>query len=155
MEEKKRLDLFPAKYNNHIDLAKSELIHFSNYNRPDTIVYIDRLPVRQDERSGFVYFFKYKQKKDESNWKLASVGIVPADPGKFEFEISRETPFAGYKYNFNETSDVNIDEDTPIKDQLKKTLKKMQYSKRNSAAQFYRDEEKGGYGIFRASDFGD
>ena len=105
--------------------------------------------------AGLFISLNTNKKKDESNWKLASVGIVPADPGKFEFEISRETPFAAYKYNFNETSDVNLDEDTPIKDQLKKALKKMQYSKRNSAAQFYRDEEKGGYGIFRASDFGD
>lgn len=154
LKEKNMLNRFPEKYNNHIDLAKSELMYVTNYSKPDTIVYLDRLPVQEGERKGFVYFFKYKQKKDDNNWKLASVGMVPEDPKKFMFE-KKETPFNVNRYDFTEAKETKLDDEIPVKEQLKKALKRMQYSKRNSAAEFYRDEEKEGYGIFRGLDFGD
>jgi hypothetical protein len=154
LKEKKMLNLFPDKYNNHISLAKSELLSMNSYNKPDTIVYVDRLPVQQKDRSGFVYFFKYKQKKEDNSWKLASVGIVPSDPKKFDFD-KKETYYEAQQFDFTDTKDVKLDEETPIKDQMKKALKKMQYSKRNSAAEFYRDEEKEGLNMFRMMDFGD
>ena len=125
-----------------------------SYNKPDTMVYVDRLPVQHKDRSGFVYFFKYKQKKDDNFWKLASVGIVPADAKKFEFD-EQLNYYEEKQFDFTETKDIKLDEETPIKDQLKKALKKMQYSKRNSAAEFYSDEEKDGLNMFRMIDFGD
>jgi hypothetical protein len=146
LKQSNLVSLFPASYNNHVELAKSRIMKMtSSYNRPDTLVFVERLPVQQKERSGFVYFFKYKQKKDDNNWKLATVGIVPADPKTFEFE-KKGTYFEELQYDFTELNAAKIEEEEPIKEQIKKTLKKMLYSKRNSASEFYRyDDSNGGY----------
>jgi hypothetical protein len=155
LQEKNLLKSFPAKYNNHVDLAKSELLSYSGYNKPDTFVYVDRLPVRHKDRSGYVYFFKYKQKKDDNNWKLASVGIIPNDPKQYSFE-KKEKYYEEQQYDFTGMKDVKLDSETPLKDQLKKSLKRMQYAKRNSAAEFYSDEEKGPeFGFMKGLNFGD
>ena len=39
-------------------------------------------------KKGYIYFFNYKMKKDDLNWKLAVVGLVPENPREFEFEDS-------------------------------------------------------------------
>ena len=141
LKDDKKLHLFPTAYMKQVDLAKSKLIRMSNsYEKPDSIVFIDKLPVQHNDRKGFVYFFKYKKKKDDSSWNLASVGIIPADPKKFEFE--EKEYFEEIKYNFTDVSLSKIEEDEPLMDQLKKALKKLQYSKRNSAAEFYTDESR-------------
>jgi hypothetical protein len=143
LQENNRLNLFPALYNNHIQLAKSKLMQMGgSYNRPDTVVFLERLPVKYKDRSGFVYFFKYKVKKDDNSWKIASAGIIPSDPKKFDFGVNlkyREE----MQYDFTEITGTKIEDDEPIKTQLQKALRKMQYSKRNSAAEFYQVERNG------------
>jgi len=37
-------------------------------------VYLARLKAEYKNKKGFVYFYKYKTKKDDMAWKLASVG---------------------------------------------------------------------------------
>ena len=137
-------NLFPVAFNNQLALAKSKLIAISSdYSKPDSLVYLDKVPVQFRERSGFVFFFKYKNKRDDNTWKIASVGIIPADAKKFEFDESPKQKFwQRRQYEFTELSNAAIDNETPLQDQLKKALKKMLYSKRNSAAQFYKDENK-------------
>jgi len=140
LKENKLVNLFPVAYNNQVQLAKSKMLkQQSGYNKPDSIVYIDKLPVQYKDRSGYVFFFKYKPKKDDINWKLASVGIIPSDPKQFEFEKENDY-FKEMEYDFTEMTGTKIDTEIPIKDQLQKALKKILYSKRNSAAEFYRDE---------------
>ena len=139
--EKKQLKLFPEKYNTHVALAKSRLLAKNSYDKPDTVVYIDRIAVQQKDRKGFIYFFKYKEKKDDNNWKLASVGLVPSDPKQFTFEKKKKY-YEEMNYDFTEMGDTKIDEETPLADQLKKAVKKLQYSKRNSAAEFYENEDR-------------
>jgi hypothetical protein len=143
LKEQKLLNLFPVAYNNHIDLAKSKLLSMKSYNKPDTIVFVERIAVQQKDRSGFVYFFKYKQKKDDNNWKLASVGLVPTDPKQFSFDKKLKY-YEEQQYDFTELKETKIDNDTPLKEQIRKALKKMQYSKRNSAAEFYQEGEEYG-----------
>ncbi len=154
LKEKKMLKLFPDKFNNHIDLAKSKLFSRNTYNKPDTLVYIDRIAVQHKDRSGYVYFFKYKQKKEDNNWKLATVGLIPTDPKQFSFEKKLKY-YEEMQYDFTEMNDTKIEEDTPLASQLKKALKKMQYAKRNSAAEFYVNENKDPYGFMRGLNFGD
>ena len=138
-----KLNLFPTAYTSQVDLAKSKLLSMSStYEKPDSILFIDKLPIQQGERKGYVYFFKYKKKKDDSSWNLSSVGIVPSDPKKFEFE--EKDYFEEMKHNFSDVSISKIEEDEPLMDQLKKALKKLQYAKRNSAAEFYTDESRSG-----------
>jgi uncharacterized protein YbaP (TraB family) len=143
LKEMKLGNLFPRGYNNPVQLAKSNLYYITtDYTRPDSLVYLDRLPVQIKDRKGFVYFYKYKNKRDDNSWKLASVGIIPEDANKFEFDENPRNYWQKRQYNFTEYSSTRIDTDTPVKDQLKKALKKMSYSRHNSAAQFYANQDK-------------
>lgn len=161
LKEKKLLDKFPEKYRNHSDLGKSSLLASKYYGKPDTLIYIDRLSTTYKEKSGYFYFYKYKEKKDDIVWKLAVVGLVPDDPKEIEFEdingwknmsntFSRlDYTIATNRYDFTEFTDTKIDEEKPIAVQLRKQQKKMLYSKRKSAARFYEDsEDYGGYGQY-------
>ena len=143
LQELKLSHRIPAACFNQVALAKSKLFNVSSsYSKPDSLVYLDKLPVQLKERSGFVFFFKYKNKKDDNVWKIATVGIVPNDPKKLEFEAIPGNYWQKRQYNFTEFTNTKIDAEIPVKDQLKKTLKKMLYSRRNSAAQFYKDEDR-------------
>jgi uncharacterized protein YbaP (TraB family) len=167
LKELKKLDRFPSKYNNHLDLSKSKLLKEKAYDKPDSILYIDRLPAEIKGRKGYVYFFKYKNKKDDINWKLATVGLVPQDPKAFEFDNVVKVAYSDYysQYNarssdyylldFTNFTDTKVREDEVIPLQLSKMLKKMIYSKRKSAKEFYEREGRGGYDAPVAVDFGD
>jgi hypothetical protein len=140
-------DKFPAKYNNHLDLGRSKLMKEKTYDKPDSLVFIDRLPAEFKGKKGFIYFYKYKTKKDDLEWKLATVGLVPRDPATFEFENTDKPvinelypPFRLgdlYKYDFTDFTETKIKEDEAIPDQLNKELKKILYSRRKSAKEFY------------------
>jgi uncharacterized protein YbaP (TraB family) len=152
LKRMKRLDKFPALYNNHLDLGRSRLLDKKSYGGPDSIVYVDRLKAEYKDKKGFFYFYKYKAKKDDLTWKLAVVGLVPEDPKQFEYEDSLKSgfsainyslfPFGNYnRYDFTDFTDTKIEQDDPIQKQLNKALKKLLYSRRNSAKKFYEDNE--------------
>ncbi len=145
-----RLELFPARYNNHLDLGRSSLMKEA-YERPDTLVYIDRLTASYKGKTGYIYFYKYKNKTEDLSWKLATVGLVPMDPKSFEFDDNLRSTPGGFnysnffnseyiRYDFTSLSDTKLSEDEPVSKQLNKALKKMLYSLRKSAAQFYQEE---------------
>jgi uncharacterized protein YbaP (TraB family) len=151
LKDLKRLDKFPALYNNHLDLGKSSLMDTKSYGKPDSVVYVDRIRTEYKGRKGFIYFYKYKAKKDDLTWKLAAAGLLPEDPKKFEFDDSTklrmpdiDLPFSSYKrytiYSFTNFTETKLREDEPLADQLNRMLKKMIYSRRNSAKNFYEEE---------------
>jgi uncharacterized protein YbaP (TraB family) len=147
LKELHKQDKFPAKYNNHLDLGRSKLMKEKTYDKPDSLVFIDRLPAEFKGKKGFIYFYKYKTKKDDLEWKLATVGLVPPDPASFEFENPDKPAISEfyppfrlgnlYKYDFTDFTDTKIKEDESIPDQLNKELKKILYSRRKSAKEFY------------------
>jgi hypothetical protein len=168
LKRMKKLDKFPAKFNNHLDLGRSSLLASKSYGKPDTLAYVDRLPMEYKKMKGFIYFFKYKSKKDDANWKLATVGLVPTDPKQFEYEIQdypanvREfvammsADSRSYsRYDFTDFTDTKIDVDEPLIDQLKKELKKKLYSRRNSAREFYGEGDSDRYDMTEAINFRD
>ncbi|MEQ1678092.1 MAG: hypothetical protein ABL876_15395, partial [Chitinophagaceae bacterium] len=154
LKGKKQLDKFPVQYNTHIDLGKSALLNSKSYGKPDTIVFAERLPTAYKGKTGFIYFFRYKEKKDDLNWKLATVGLVPENPKEFEYEDSTSqvlskrfySPLLNMprynKFDFTSLTDTKIKEGDSLQDLLKKELKKMLYSRRKSAKQFYEDEKE-------------
>ena len=88
------------------------------------------------------------------NWKLATVGLVPENPQEFEFEAAEgrkpllSASFASFnsnKYDFTSFTDTKIKADEPLNAQLKLELKKMLYSRRNSAKQFYGKDNEDDY----------
>lgn len=154
LKSRKKLNKFPSVYNNHLDLGKSSLLESKTYGKPDSIVYVDRLKTSYKGKAGFIYFYKYKEKKDDLTWKLATVGLVPENPTQFEFQDSTKSKLmmnferiSSSKYNmydFTEFTNTKISDEEDIDGQLKKELKKMLYSRRKSAKQFYendRDDE--------------
>ena len=135
--------MFPAQYNNHLDLAKGKLFNSSEYNKPDTIAFLKALPLHWAGKDGLVYFFKYKRKKDDA-WKIVSVGLVQNDPSKFDFEQERRRAYH-HELDFTEFSDGKLLEEEPLDPQLQKRIKKMIYARRESAKEFYKDEDDEGF----------
>lgn len=150
LKEKGKSDKFPSLYNNHLDLGKSSLLDKKLYDKPDSIMYVDRLKTTYKGNNGFIYFFKYKTKKDDLNWKLALVGLLPENPRQFEFDdtiqknltllnAERIAPASYNRYDFTAFTETKINDADPIISQLKTALKKMLYSRRKSAKEFYGD----------------
>ncbi len=155
LKEMKRMNKFPALYNNHLDLGKSSLMDTKSYSKPDSVIYVDRLRTEYKGKKGFIYFYKYKAKKDDLTWKLATVGLVPEDPRQFEYEDSTMLTLRGFdspllssysynQYSFTNFTETKLKEDEGVSDQLRKMLKKMIYSRRKSAKNFYEEDNDRG-----------
>ncbi|HET9430640.1 MAG TPA: hypothetical protein VFO70_05655, partial [Chitinophagaceae bacterium] len=119
---------FPVKYNNHLDLGKSMLLTSKEYGKPDTLVYIDKMRADLKNKKGFIYFYKYKSKKEDMTWKLATVGLVPEDPKQFEFAEGKEKASENQLFmdlaqarrlNYTNLSDTKINDDEPLAEQLR------------------------------------
>lgn len=134
-----QLTLFPAKYLNQPDLARSELKNNRTYSSPDSFVYVDKLPLQFKGRTGVVHFFKYKQKKDDVEWKLATVGLLPANNKLYRTRLDKNE--SETDYDFTQMSDVKLSEEEPLNLQLQKALKRQVYARQKSAARFYQDED--------------
>jgi len=159
LKEMKKLDKFPAMYNNHLDLGKSALLGEKSYDKPDSLVYADRISTTYKSKKGYIYFFNYKMKKDDLNWKLAVVGLVPENPREFEFKDSLQqitSYFEGrkiqrwaraYQYDFTRFTDEKASTGEAMKVQMQKELKKMIYERRESAMRFYNNNYNRDYGM--------
>jgi uncharacterized protein YbaP (TraB family) len=156
MRTLKMVDKFPAEYKNQQDLSKSKLFSSSYSGKPDSLVFIDSLPASLKNRKGFVFFYKYKTKKDDLSWKLATAGLMSKDNNPFNYDDDEDyednDDDIGYtstmswnfsrndnKIVFTEFTDEKIKEDVPLKEQMEKQLKKILYSKRKSAKVFYNE----------------
>jgi uncharacterized protein YbaP (TraB family) len=148
MKEYKMLDRFPKAYKNEKDIAKSKL-YSSATDKPDSLLFINSLPVELNDSKGVMFFYKYKSKKDDLFWKLATVSLLSEDGNIFKYEKrskKAETFYLSSLYSNDdndgkaEFTDEKIKEEISIKEQMEKQMKKLIYSKRKSAAMFYDDE---------------
>jgi hypothetical protein len=156
MRKAKMIDKFPAAYNNRLDLARSKLFTSSYSSKPDSLVFIDSLPATLKNKKGLVFFYKYKTKKDDSYWKLATVGLLSQTGEQLSYDYDDDENDRYYgdsevtypplsdpgssnsgKIVITEFTDEKIKEDTPLREQMDKQLKKIIYSKRKSARSFY------------------
>ena len=143
LEEVGLLKYFPASYNNKLDLAKSKLMASKSYDKPDSLVYMNKLPAEFRSKQGYIYFFKYKDKKDDLAWKLASVGLIAKDGKQFDFTGSsiRSEPGVDENgteiYDFTSFTDSKIKDDEPVGEQLNNALRRLLGSRRKSAKEFY------------------
>ena len=153
MRTLKMLDKFPPGYKNQQDFAKSKLFSSSYSGKPDSLVFIDSLPATVSNKKGFVFFYKYKTKKDDPYWKLATVGLMSPDHSALNVDDDDEedddlqytiTPGWNVSSNrdkivFTEFTDAKIKDETPIREQMEEQLKRILYSKRKSAKMFYNE----------------
>ena len=147
----KMTDRFPVAYKDQRNLAKSKLFSSSLYSRPDSLIFIDSLSASIKNKKGLVYFYRYKNKKDDLFWKLATVGLLSPDNNQFNDDESDEDdeetsgmpgwniPRNRNRIEFTEFTDVKIKEDVSLKEQMEKQLKKIIFSKRKSARMFYNE----------------
>ena len=89
-----------------------------------------------------MYFFRFKDKKDDPAWKLAYVGLISKDPKKFEVSAQASSSNSrfddnGDDYNFTLFTDIKLSEDKSAVQQMNTALKKLIYSHRKSAKEFY------------------
>lgn len=145
LSDMNKLAKFPAKADQQLLLAHSKLLMEGRYGKPDSLLFIDKLKAEVKGREGWIYFFRFKNRKDDAGWKIATAGLVPLDSTKFEWKddnaIDPSAEDEGYannsRYNFTSFSNIRLKEDEPILSQLQKALKRMLYSKRKSAREFY------------------
>lgn len=139
---------FPEAYRTHTTLAKSWLLQKKQYGKPDSLLYISRLPASFRSRNGYLYFFKYKVKKDDITWKLAVAGLVPEDPGQFLYAESSSADGQdddGYAYNpwsFTAFTETKLTGGSNSEAELRKLLKRLLYARRKSARNFYEGEQE-------------
>jgi uncharacterized protein YbaP (TraB family) len=159
MRTAKMIDKFPAAYRNQLDLSRSKLFTSSYSNKPDSLIFIDSLPASLKNKKGYVFFYKYKSKKDDTYWKLATVGLLSHTGEQLNYDDDNgedndsdtdvamdypslvsdwSSPKTG-KIVITEFTDEKIREDTPLREQMEKQLKKIIYSKRKSARVFYNE----------------
>jgi hypothetical protein len=149
LKERGILAKFPSAYNDHVSLGRSALLDRKSYDKPDTLEYVDRRKVNYEGKSGYFYFYRYKTKKDDLAWKLAVAGMTPEDPKMFEFDdeatYSYFNDYSGSSlYDFTTFTNTKLDEEAAIGPQLDKLVKKLLYSRRKSAKEFYPEDEGGG-----------
>lgn len=133
----KNASVFPAASFNKVKLARSRLIMENSSELPDSIAYLDKLPMKVSGRETEVYFFRYRAKKDDLGWKLAIVGPMIADSLQFEeYMVEKETDDWA---DFTELTSAKLknESEEQLTAQLKKQLRKLEYSLRKSAEYFY------------------
>ena len=129
LEKMKKTDRFPRQFKNQPAITKSLLTKtLTNYDKIDTIIYLDKLPVLYEHKKGYVYFYKYKRMRDDVAWQLASVGLQPEKADAIDVQ---NDDFTSAEEN------RKLETDKPIKEQLQKMLKEMLYARRSSASVFY------------------
>jgi hypothetical protein len=103
-----------------------------NQDKMDSIVFIKKQLIETDKGKGYVYFFKYREKKDDK-WRIAISGMQPAD-----------SVGLSYKNLYTKFTDEKIKEDEPLDDQLNFQLKKIIFANREGSESFF-VESKGDY----------
>jgi hypothetical protein len=141
LQKLQQLTLYPSSYQNQLALARSQVFSSQSYSKPDTIAFVQKVPLEYKERAGYVYVFKYKNNKADNNWKLVTVGLLPKDETQFSFNDEEELDDER-KYDFTDLTATKLTTDTSEKEQVEKMIKKLLYSKRKSAAEFYNDNSK-------------
>jgi hypothetical protein len=129
LQELKMLDKFPAAYKNQLDMARS-MLRTGNYyssSKPDSVVYLDKLPVTYKGKTGWVYFFKYKKMRDDNYWQIASVGMQPQKLDSIDIDND----------DFTEGENRRLENNQPVSEQLQKMLKELLNAKRSGASEFY------------------
>jgi len=133
LEKAKRLDKFPSKYKDQLEMARSFLLADKNYKKVDSIVFIKKQPTAYLDKKGVVYFFKYRVNKDD-DWKIGISGLQPED----EKSIYTDDKLTSM-------TDKKIKKDEPLDEQLQNQLKKILFSFHASARNFYGNSNYSGY----------
>jgi uncharacterized protein YbaP (TraB family) len=123
----KMKEKFPKEFRTLEHIARSEAFRFQN-GKPDSIVYLDKIPVTDKEGTGHVYFFKFRKQKHDNFWNIAMAGQLP----------DHLDSLGVWDYKFTGNSTRKLENDKPLRKQLETLLHEMLVMKRNGGENFYR-----------------
>lgn len=129
LEKAGRLDRFPVKYKTQLALARSFMVMRSNREKIDSIVFLKKVFASTNEKSGMVYFFKYRLKKSD-DWKIGMGGMQPMH----EKELSSDDLLASL-------TDKKLVTAEPLDDQLNLQLKKRIFPLFSSGKNFFNNND--------------
>ncbi|MEO8772382.1 MAG: TraB/GumN family protein [Ferruginibacter sp.] len=127
LEQAKHADRFPTQFKTQYYITRSLLIQENKYDKLDSMVFLLKQSCSIKGDSGFVYFYKYRIKKD-NQWKIGIVGLQPFN----EREVNSESEMASM-------TNVRLKENESIDDQLNEQLKKALFGFHKSAKNFYKE----------------
>ncbi|MEO6669587.1 MAG: TraB/GumN family protein [Ferruginibacter sp.] len=130
LEQAGHADRFPKQFKTQYYITRSLLIQENRYDKLDSIVFLLKQPCSIKGDSGFVYFYKYRIKK-ENQWKIGVVGLQPLD----EAAVNSNA-------DLSLMTSVRLKENEPIDVQLNNQLKKALYRFHKSAKNFYKNERR-------------
>ncbi len=128
LKDMNKLHHFPKAEKNQMAMVKSLLLEeIGNYKEPDTLVFLDTLPVNYKGQAGRIFFYKYKKMRDDDAWSLAVAGMQPLDKDSIDVLPSE----------FMQAEGRTLENDQPVDMQLKKVLKEMLITLHPCAEEFY------------------
>lgn len=142
LKKQNKTNLFPAPYKTQQQLLQSRLYSLEEYSKPDTLAYVTKLPLQYKDYKGYVHVFKYKEKKDDYGWKLATAGLVPEDSTQLMFDEKMLSKEDEQTLDLTDFTNTKLTADTPEDEQLEKLRKRLSYTFRKSAARFYLNESR-------------
>ena len=140
----KMTDKIPAEYKTQEAITRGLFYQQASerYDKPDSIIFVEKFPVEYKKKKVWVYFYKYKEERDDNFWQLATIGAQPEKTDSIDIENDDFTDISGRK----------IANDKPLREQMLKMLNELLNSQRVSAAGFY---DSRGYNLYKSylSDF--
>jgi len=122
-----KADRFPSRYRNQLDMARSLLVSNHSNSGVADIQFISKQKIQFKQFNGYVYFFKYKPARDD-DWQIGISGIQPSDPAA----VNTATEFVSL-------TGKKLKPNLPVNTQIDDQLRKLMFSKRKSARDFYLD----------------
>ncbi len=132
----KHPEKFPLQFKTQLLITRSLLVTEANYNKLDSIVFLSKQTCSVKGKTGLVYFYKYRIKK-EGQWKIGITGLQPLNENEVDADDA-----------FTEITDARLKDSEPVPDQLNTELKKILFTFHKSAKNFYRNSNSNRGGRF-------
>jgi hypothetical protein len=129
LEDINHVDLFPEKYKKQDLIAESLLLGDSEKTEFTDIELQGKAPVNIKGKKGYVYFFRYKVKKDD-DWQI---GIGGPQPENLK-EVSTDNTLTSL-------TTEKLTADKPASEQFNEQLLRLLLKQHKSASHFFEDDE--------------
>ncbi len=122
----KQMNLFPKEYTSQQVICKN-ILQKSGYSKKDSLEYLNvYMPITLKNKTGNIYFFKYKNDEKDVDWKIAYCGIQPVDTA----QVNTSDTYDEFSYRILKTN-------KSVEEQAAKIIKEEIYKSRKSSSNFY------------------
>lgn len=129
-----QMNLFPKQFTQQQIVAK-DILQQSSYNKKDSLEYLNVfLPMKLKNKTGNIYFFKYKSEEKDVDWKIAYCGLQPIDTNT----VNANKVYTEFSYKVLKTNKT-------IEEQAAKIVKEEVYKSRKSSSNFYENSRSYDY----------